>query len=89
MRVGWVCLGLALLAAGCGARESPRTPSVPAGATAATQARAPFSPIQTVDASDPKQIQLGKALFGDKRFSADGTVACGTCHDVANGGALL
>ena len=27
------------------------------------------------------KIQLGKDLFNDKRFSADGTVSCATCHD--------
>ena len=27
-----------------------------------------------------------KELFRDKRFSADDTIACSSCHDVANGG---
>jgi cytochrome c peroxidase len=31
-------------------------------------------------------VASGKELFRDKRFSADGTVACSSCHDVANGG---
>jgi len=28
-----------------------------------------------------EKIALGKKLFEDKRFSADGTVSCATCHD--------
>src|ERR1044071_501123 len=27
------------------------------------------------------KVKLGKALFFDKRLSADGTVSCATCHD--------
>jgi cytochrome c peroxidase len=29
---------------------------------------------------NPKAAALGKMIFFDKRFSADGTVSCGTCH---------
>jgi len=31
----------------------------------------------------PEKIALGQSLFFDGRLSADGTVACGTCHDPA------
>src|SRR5438132_2448162 len=31
----------------------------------------------------PQKIALGEKLFFDGRLSADGTVACGTCHDPA------
>jgi len=31
----------------------------------------------------PEKIALGQKLFFDGRLSADGTVACGTCHDPA------
>jgi len=31
----------------------------------------------------PEKIALGKRLFEDKRFSADGTVSCSHCHDPA------
>ncbi len=33
----------------------------------------------------PERIALGKKLYFDKRLSADGTVACATCHDVTRG----
>ena len=38
----------------------------------------PFDNPQT-----PEKVALGQRLFFDGRLSADGTVACGTCHDPA------
>ena len=35
--------------------------------------------------SDPRKIALGKQLYFDSRLSADGTVACATCHDPKQG----
>jgi cytochrome c peroxidase len=85
MRFSWAFLGLAMLATGCDTREPSRPPSLVASGVA-SQARAPFTAIPTPSTLDPKRTQLGKALFHDKRFSADGTVACSSCHDIANGG---
>lgn len=36
---------------------------------------------------DRSKIALGKRLFHDQRLSRDGSIACASCHDVANGGA--
>jgi len=33
----------------------------------------------------PARVALGKKLYFDPRLSADGTVACATCHDVSRG----
>jgi cytochrome c peroxidase len=44
--------------------------------TAATRAAIPRDNPQT-----PEKIALGEKLFFDGRLSADGTVACSTCHD--------
>jgi cytochrome c peroxidase len=33
----------------------------------------------------PARVALGKKLYFDTRLSADGTVACAVCHDVARG----
>jgi len=44
----------------------------------ATLAAAPADNPQT-----PEKIALGEKLFFDGRLSADGTVACSTCHDPA------
>src|SRR5438105_651159 len=45
---------------------------------AATHAAIPADNPQT-----PEKIELGRKLFFDGRLSADGTVACSTCHDPA------
>jgi cytochrome c peroxidase len=39
----------------------------------------PADPTNRV-ADDPRAARLGERLFFDTRFSADGKVACGTCH---------
>jgi cytochrome c peroxidase len=46
----------------------------------ATRAAIPADNAQT-----PAKIALGERLFFDGRLSADGTVACSTCHDPARG----
>ncbi len=40
----------------------------------------PPVPIPLDNPQSAKKVALGKALFEDKRFSADGTVSCSTCH---------
>jgi cytochrome c peroxidase len=45
---------------------------------AATRVAIPADNPQT-----PEKIALGEKLFFDGRLSADGTVACGTCHNPA------
>jgi cytochrome c peroxidase len=34
---------------------------------------------------NPDRVALGRKLYFDTRLSADGTVACATCHDVSRG----
>jgi len=43
----------------------------------------PPVPVPVDNPQTPEKIALGKRLFEDKRFSADGTVSCATCHDPA------
>lgn len=49
-----------------------------------------FKTPPTPPASDNKvtaaKVELGKALYHDKRLSKDGTVACASCHDLAQAG---
>src|SRR5258706_12182031 len=52
---------------------SPRQVGLPA---AETRAAIPPDNPQT-----PAKIALGQRLFFDSRLSADGTIACSTCHD--------
>jgi cytochrome c peroxidase len=85
MQFSWAFLGIAFLAAGCDTRDAPRPASL-IGTAIATQARTAFSAVPEPAGLDPARVQLGKQLFRDKRFSADGTIACSNCHDVAHGG---
>jgi cytochrome c peroxidase len=55
--------------------KSLRQVGVPDGATRAA--------IPTDNPQTPEKIALGQTLFFDGRLSADGTVACSTCHDPA------
>jgi len=41
--------------------------------------------IPADNAMTPERIALGRKLYFDARLSADGTVACATCHDVSRG----
>jgi cytochrome c peroxidase len=41
----------------------------------------PPVPIPSDNPQTPEKVALGKLLFEEKRFSADGTVSCATCHD--------
>lgn len=38
----------------------------------------------SVTVSQNQKVELGRALFFDKRLSEDGTVSCATCHDPAS-----
>lgn len=37
---------------------------------------------------DPAKVALGEKLFSDVRLSADNTVSCATCHNLASGGTV-
>jgi cytochrome c peroxidase len=41
----------------------------------------PPVPIPKDNPQSREKVELGKKLFEDKRFSADGTVSCATCHE--------
>ncbi len=51
------------------------------GALAQEPLGLPPVPVPKDNPITPDKVALGKRLFMDKRFSADGTVACATCHD--------
>ena len=48
--------------------------------------REPLGALPPVPKLDPRAVALGRKLFDDKRLSADDTVACASCHDLAHGG---
>ena len=56
--------------------ETPYVPRVPLG----HDAIAYLEKIPAENPSTPAKVELGKLLFFDKRLSADGTIACASCH---------
>src|SRR4051812_10139637 len=89
-----VALGLSLGA--CGKKKAepsheappPPPPTAPTPSTPPPPAARPSQgPLQTMpalalpdDAARDAKIELGHALFFDKRLSVDGTLACYSCH---------
>jgi len=47
----------------------------------------PITPIPALPDADPLKLALGERLFSDTRLSADGTLACSSCHDLRTNGA--
>ncbi len=46
----------------------------------------PISPIPLPAAQDPARVALGRQLFLDPILSRDGSVSCGSCHNLAMAG---
>jgi cytochrome c peroxidase len=46
----------------------------------------PILPLSPIANLDPLQVALGAKLFHDKRLSADLSLSCASCHDLAKGG---
>src|ERR1700722_10787320 len=86
-----LCLiAAALLHLGCGisgAPGNPRTGSMPVGTP--IQINTPLGlPAPSMPADNPATVEtiaLGRRLFYDTRLSADGSIACASCHDPRRG----
>jgi cytochrome c peroxidase len=57
--------------------------SYPAGALPQNE---PIKPLPASLNADPARARIGRDLFIDPRLSANGTVSCASCHDLAKGG---
>jgi cytochrome c peroxidase len=81
--MGPAAAAVALAAVGC----SPQNDALDQASLAAMAldpAALPASPTNLY-ADDPAASALGRRLFFDKRMSADGRVACASCHDPSKG----
>lgn len=78
----------AVIVSACNPRDDAPAESVAAVPPAMPPpvATAPVSPLPEPAEADSRRVQLGKRLFEDGRLSADGEIACTSCHDVDNGG---
>jgi len=78
LRFPLACALTAVLATGCQIAVAPSAP----------RTDEPIQPLPlAVSDVDPMKVRLGEKLFADKRFSADGTVSCQSCHLPHAGGA--
>jgi cytochrome c peroxidase len=87
----------ATFAVACTSRSAPSADGSSAGAAQLhpnvdtrtrqeTIDREPLSPLPAAPKLDPRLVALGRRLFHEKRLSSDETIACASCHDLANGG---
>ena len=58
----------------------------PPGAAADAPLDEPIKPVPLTLHQDPARAALGRRLFNDARLSANNSVSCASCHDVARGG---
>lgn len=81
-----VFVGLALCVAviGCKRGDNAEEQSAPE-MTLRERANANFDPIAPVEVNEA-QARLGERLYHDPNLSADGTISCASCHNVAEGG---
>ncbi|MDB4942018.1 MAG: Di-hem cytochrome c peroxidase [Labilithrix sp.] len=80
-RVGLGALTLAVATASCGGDQADPSEFTDMAVTASPLVASPTNSV----ADDPAAAALGQKLFFDHGFSADGTVACVSCHDPEHG----
>jgi cytochrome c peroxidase len=81
--VQWLCAGLLL--ANIAAAQAPPRDQIAEHEPVADEE--PITAIQPPSAADPRKLALGEGLFGDVRLSANGDLACTSCHDIRTNGA--
>jgi len=55
---------------------------------AAAYASEPIQPLPLTVNLDPEKVALGRKLFHDPQLSADNTISCVSCHNLAKGGTV-
>lgn len=85
------CIGVLIsfvliLGALCACTEAPPAPRHRASDAELTVQQEALQPLPVLAAQDPLRVALGAKLFSDSRLSADGSVACSSCHVLAKGG---
>jgi len=84
-----LALALALALAACQPGDLDRAPVLDDDERARLMRLGPLPPVPASPtnavADDPRAVALGHRLFFDTRLSADGQVACATCHEAEHG----
>jgi cytochrome c peroxidase len=86
-------LGVVCFALSCRENRTLATSEEPSGVQTASLpavpkavSREPLEALPELPALDVKIVALGRRLFHERRFSADKSVSCASCHDLAKGG---
>lgn len=77
---------LLAIAGNAGCDDAPSTPFQRVSDAVAPIAQEPLQPLSKAAEQEPGRVALGAKLFSDPKLSADGTVACATCHVLSKGG---
>jgi cytochrome c peroxidase len=80
----WIYLAFMLLASGAAAQNFLDSAASRADLLVDQE---PITPISPPPAADPRKLALGERLFGDRRLSSDGKLACLSCHNLHTNGA--
>lgn len=81
-RLVWLGLtALALLAAGAPAQKRAAAPAAPPAGPPRPVLGLPPVIWPQDNPYSPQKAELGRLLYFDRRLSADGTIACASCHD--------
>src|SRR5580700_2244015 len=82
---GVIAAGLLLLS--CGMSGKQPSAAIPVGSPIqiATPLGLPALPIPPDNPPTVETVALGRRLFYDTRLSADGSIACASCHDPGRG----
>jgi cytochrome c peroxidase len=80
-------LSLSLTGIALTACDAPRETARVSGKVAAMELQhEPLQPLPPAPKVDPALAALGDRLYHDPRLSADGTIACASCHVISKGG---
>lgn len=71
---------------GCGEPDIGRIDEGPEFGLPGPPPLASIMPLTRPEGLDRQMVALGKVLFNDERLSADGSIACSSCHDLTAGG---
>jgi cytochrome c peroxidase len=83
----WICLALLLTSGATAQAPNPQLPRPQASVARPLADQEPITQIPPPPAADPHKLALGERLFGDRRLSGDGKLACISCHDIRTNGA--
>lgn len=81
-----ILLGAIALRLSAGRAESPVVPHALPVLPMQGGILQPILPLAAIPDLDPRRVALGERLFHDSRLSADFSLSCATCHNLAKGG---